>query len=83
MQEKQVKLPAIQQWVVFLILFATTMVALATIIKQAALFLWVVALLAMSLALILALQQQPRSWWVVLISCVLGFFLFWLIGRSV
>jgi hypothetical protein len=74
-----------QRWVPSLIMSAVTMFALVPIVKQAALFLWIAAMLSMSLALILALQQQPRSWWVVLsvlTSFILGFSVIWWIVQN-
>jgi hypothetical protein len=72
-----------QQWVVFLIMLATAATAFAISIKQASLFSWVVAALAISSAIILVLQQQPRSWWVALIGAILGFSVIWLITRNI
>jgi uncharacterized membrane protein HdeD (DUF308 family) len=75
----------VHRWVPFLIMFAATMVLLALYVKQAALLLWIIAMLAMISALVLALQQQPRSWWTVLIgaiSAISGFSVFWWIVKS-
>lgn len=74
-----------QRWVPSLIMLAVTMIILALFVKQAALLFWIVAMLAMILALILAFQQQPRSWWTVLtgvVTFILSASIMWLIVKS-
>ena len=70
------------RWVSSIIMFAVAVIALGLWIKQAALFFWVFALLALSSAVIILLRNQPQYWWVVLIAFILGVFVFWLISQS-
>jgi hypothetical protein len=53
-----------------------------TVFKREAIFLLAVGTLAMSLALILVLQQQLRFWWVALIAAISGFFVVWWIVQN-
>ena len=70
------------RWVSSIIMVAVAATALGLWIKQAALFFWVFALLALSLTIIFLLWSQPQYWWVVLIAFILGAFVFWLISQS-
>lgn len=68
-----------QRWIVSLIIVGVTAMALTIAIKQAALFFWSVAMLAIFSALILVLKREPQAWWFVLILFILGAFCSWLV----
>lgn len=68
-----------QRWISSLVIIAVAATAFGLGIKQAALFFWVIAFLALSSAIILLLRRQPQYWWVMLIAFILGgSFVFWL-----